>query len=72
MNFFSGEAGGAGVAGLETGGPQKMCHHDDDDHKNTPPPIHGRSILIYVTFWIHLCQILLKFQFAFPRTIQKQ
>ena len=27
----------SGVAGLETGGPQKMCHHDDDDHKNTPP-----------------------------------
>ena len=50
-SFFSGEVGAcAGVAGLETGGPQKMCHHDD--HKNTPP-IHGRSILIYVTFWIH-------------------
>ena len=32
-NFlYSGEAGGAGVAGLETGGPQKMCHHDDHDH----------------------------------------
>ena len=51
-----------------------MCHHDHDDHdhddhKNTPP-IHGRSILIYVTFWIHLCQILLKFQLPSPELFQ--
>ena len=72
--FNSGEAGGAGVAGLETGGPQKMCHHDDDydDHKNTPP--HSWALNF------NSCHILdpLMSNFAEisicppPRTIQKQ
>ena len=42
-----------------------MCHHDDDyddddDHKNTPPHSWALNFNLY--------HILLKFQFALPRT----
>ena len=45
-------------AGLETGYPEKICHHDDDRRRTkTHPPNRGRSIFILVTFyrfWTHV------------------